>query len=232
MTNATPHTSEQRELAALMKSRAHVYDLIAHIFETEVDEAFACELSDAFEFESDDEALRASMEALRSAVRDADESAIEQLAVVFDRMFFGMGPRTAQKAFPYESVYTSDRGIMMQEAYSQVTSLYRSLSLRKDEKFTEPEDHLSVECAFMSIMARTAAEALENGDEKTATRAVEQQHAFLNEHLLNWTPRFCADLRKGTEGGFYYHAADFSERFFAIDADMLGEMLDDEGGGQ
>ena len=59
---------------------------------------------------------------------------------VFDRVFFGMGPRPAQKAFPYESVYTSEGGLMMQDAYSEVLRLYRAAGFAKAVSYT----HLDV----------------------------------------------------------------------------------------
>ena len=42
-----------------------------------------------------------------------------------------MGPRTAQKAFPYESVYTSEGGLMMQDAYAEVPVSYTHLDVYK-----------------------------------------------------------------------------------------------------
>lgn len=219
---------EREELRALMESRAHVYDLLSRCFETEVTPEFAKSLAHEFAFESDDEALAGSFAQMRASLDGVDEEGVEQLAVVFDRVFFGMGPKTAQKAFPYESVYTSERGIMMQDAYSEVTRLYRTMRLRKDERFTEPEDHLAVELAFMALSARQAAEALAAGDEDAACESVRGQVSFLEGHLLNWLPRFSADLRKGAEEGFYFHAADFLLRFVEGDCALLRDMVEQE----
>lgn len=219
-------------LIELMESRAHVYQVLSRSYRTEVDAAFAQELTSQFTFESDDAALREALDSMRCALADADEAALELLAVTFDRVFFGMGPLTARHAFPYESVYTSDKGIMMQDAYVDVVRTYREQSLAKDPAFTEPEDHLAVELAFMATLAERTCAFLSvetaEGDE-AATMTVRQSLTFAKTHLLNWVDRFCGELalaaKPDGEDGFYVALAHFTERFVADDAAVLGEML-------
>ena len=181
------------------ENRSRVYALLSRCYETEIDAAFA-------------EAL-------------AGEAALEQLAVVFDRAFFGMGPRTAQKAFPYESVYTSEGGLMMQDAYAEVLHVYRGAGFAKNPGFKEPEDHLAVELAFMALLCGRAVEALRAGDEAGAERQLRAQREFLSDHLLNWIDRFTSDVRKAAEDGFYFDLATFTEDFLTADAAELAEVL-------
>ena len=134
-----------------------MYALLSRCYETEIDAAFADALAGGGRAGSDDE-LAAGFAALQADLADCDEDALEQLAVVFDRAFFGMGPRTAQKAFPYESVYTSEGGLMMQDAYAEVLRVCsRRGLLAKNPGFKEPEDHLAVELAFMALLCGRAA---------------------------------------------------------------------------
>ncbi len=219
-------TAALQEMAVLMDSRANVYRVLSRCFREEVDREFADELTREFRFESDDADLVAKLDAMKGALRDVDDDAIEQLAVVFDRVFFGMGPLTARHAFPYESVYTSDRGIMMQEAYSQVVRAYREQHVAKDASFKEPEDHIAAELAFMATLSDRTAAFLREGHEEAAATTVEQQRGFAEAHLVNWLDRFSADLRKATDGGFYFHLADFTEAFVVADAALLADMLD------
>lgn len=219
-------------LIDVMESRAHVYQVLSRSYRTEVDAAFAREFVEDFAFESDDVVLSAALTAMRRALADADEQALEQLAVTFDRVFFGMGPLTARHAFPYESVYTSDRGIMMQEAYTSVARAYREQALAKDPAFTEPEDHLAVELAFMATLAARASLFLRAEDEagdEAATETVRQSLVFAQTHLLNWLDRFCGELalaaRPDGEDGFYVALARFTARFVEGDAALLEEML-------
>lgn len=219
-------------LAALMESRANVYRLLSRCFRSEVDEALARELADEFAFESDDATLEAALDTMRAAVAGADEGALEMLAVTFDRVFFGMGPLTARHAFPYESVYTSDRGIMMQEAYASMTRTLHEQALAKDAAFTEPEDHLAVELAFMATLADRTVAFLGARDETgdvAAAETVRQSLAFAQNHLLNWVGRFSSELAVAAApdgaDGFYVALAHFTERFVEGDATLLEETL-------
>lgn len=214
------------EIADLMDSRANVYKVLSRGFREEMDEDFARELADDFAFESSDGELYTVLAEVKASLDGVDEGMLEQLAVVFDRVFFGMGPITARHAFPYESVYTSDKGILMQDAYTQVVRTYREEHLAKDASFREPEDHLAVELAFMATLAERTATFLREGHEQAAQETIRQQINFLQDHLLNWIDMFCADLIKADDGGFYGSLAQFSELFLHKDASLLSEMVD------
>ena len=212
-------------LIEFCENRGRVYALLSRCYETEVDAAFAGELAGEASLDSDDPALAEGFSRLRADLAGCDEDALEQLAVVFDRAFFGMGPRTAQKAFPYESVYTSEGGLMMQDAYAEALHVYRAAGFAKDPGFKEPEDHLAVELAFMALLCGRAVEALRAGDEAGAERQLRAQLAFAREHLLNWIDRFCADVRKAAEDGFYFDLATFTEAYLRADEAALTDVV-------
>lgn len=184
-----------RELNRLLRKPRAGYTLLSRCYEKEIDAAFAADFAGHAALESDDAALADGFAALQACLADLDEAALEQLAVVFNRVFFGMGPRTAQKAFPYESVYTSPDGLMMQEAYAQVRTLYHAARFAKDPTFPEPEDHLAVELAF------------------------------LRDHLLRWIEPFAADACASAETGFYAHLATFTETYLKADESALEEVV-------
>lgn len=214
---------DQGELAALATSRANVYRVLARCYAREIDEAFAHDVTRAFSLESEDEALARELSAMCGALDGADAAALEQLAVTFDRVFFGMGPLGAKHAFPYESVYTSARGLMMQDAYAEVVQELRANGFAKDEAFTEPEDHLAVELSFMAELATRSLDAIESGSDEDVVADITAQLEFLRAHLLSWTARFCADLEAACEG-FYAHLARFTRRFLELDERILAEL--------
>ncbi len=220
------HDASLLEIAHLMDSRANVYKVLSRSFREEMDAEFASEFAKRFVFESDDAQLAQKADAMKASLQGIDDDAIEMLAVDFDRVFFGMGPITARHAFPYESVYTSEKGIMMQEAYSQVVRAYREQKLAKDEAFTEPEDHIAVELAFMATLAERSATFLREGHEEAAEQTVMQQLSFAKEHLLNWVDIFCVDLAAAADGSFYEHLATFTAAFVKEDAAVLEDILD------
>lgn len=218
-------TAPASELVELMESRANVYKVLSRSYLKEIDEAFAQEFAEAFNFESSNEELVRNLNAAKEALAGADEAALELLAVDFDRVFFGMGPLTARHAFPYESVYTSDRGIMMQDAYAQVLHVYREQHLAKDKSFTEPEDHIAVELAFMATLSDRTVTFLREDLEEAAEETIRQQIAFAQNHLLNWIDRFCSDLASAAPGTFYESIARFTKLFVQEDVTLLGEIV-------
>ena len=226
MTNDALPADLADNLVEFCENRGRVYALLSRCYETEVDAAFAEALAGEASLDSDDPALAEGFAALQADLAGCDEDALEQLAVVFDRAFFGMGPRTAQKAFPYESVYTSEGGLMMQDAYAEVLHVYRDAGFAKDPGFKEPEDHLAVELAFMSLLCGRAVEALRAGDAAGAERHLGAQLAFVREHLLNWIDRFCSDVRKAAEGGFYFDLATFTEAYLRADEAALADVVE------
>lgn len=219
------NTAPTQELIELMESRANVYKVLSRSYLKEIDGAFAQEFAEAFNFESGNAELVRSLDVAKEALAGADGAALEQLAVDFDRVFFGMGPLTARHAFPYESVYTSERGIMMQDAYAQVVHVYREQHLAKDKGFTEPEDHIAVELAFMATLSERTATFLREGLEEAAEETVRQQITFAQNHLLNWIDRFCIDLAAAAPGTFYEHIAQFTNLFVHEDVALLAEIV-------
>ena len=226
MTNDALPADLVDNLVEFCENRGRVYALLSRCYETEVDAAFAEALAGEASLDSDDVALADGFAALQADLAGCDEDALEQLAVVFDRAFFGMGPRTAQKAFPYESVYTSEGGLMMQDAYAEVLHVYRAAGFAKAPGFKEPEDHLAVELAFVSLLCGRAVEALRAGDAAGAERHLAAQLAFVREHLLNWVPSFLGDLKAAAEGGFYEHLATFTEAYLRADEAALADVVE------
>ncbi|MEG2948256.1 MAG: molecular chaperone TorD family protein [Raoultibacter sp.] len=217
------------DLVEFCTNRAHVYAFLSRCYETEMDADYAKQIVEHFSFASDNALLTENLAAMKKALVAFDEAKLEQLAVVFNRVFFGMGPRTAQKAFPYESVYTSQSGSLMQDAYNEIVTVYRSALVSKNPDFPEPEDHLAIELAFMKSLCERCGDVLRKRYEAPVVMLLEEQRAFLSTHLLNWVTPFCADMQGSAEEGFYYHLAAFTEEFLRLDEQALAEVCGGEG---
>ncbi len=113
------------------------------------------------------------------------------MAVDYARVFLSAGVYDGLTAEPYESVFTSEDNLMMQDARDEVVSIYRSQSVAVDPELRMPEDHLGLELDFVSTMASRAAQAIRDADasgdsyEKAAC-AIRVQHDFIESHILNW----------------------------------------------
>ena len=67
----------------------------------------------------------------------ADGTVLTELAVDYVRAFIGSGNDGFSAAYPYESVYTSPKRLMMQDARDEVLVLYRAFGLDKQESWKE-----------------------------------------------------------------------------------------------
>ena len=167
---ATPAAEEATDLAALAEltaQRSAVYRLLARLYRVEVDEEFLTELKAMrFPAATGNTAVDAGYRAIATYLSGADAHAITDLAVDYVRAFIGHGIDAYSAAYPFESVYTSPKRLMMQEARDEVLAVYRSEGLDKLPSWKESEDHIALELEFMAVLGDrivTAAEAGRRG---------------------------------------------------------------------
>ena len=88
---------------------------------------------------------------------------------------------------------------------------------------TTPEDHLSFEFQFMAKLIERASAALDAGDAARSAELCAKQRTFFDEHLVNWVPRLCADVRAYAQTAFYRGVADITEGFLQLEDQMIGQ---------
>ncbi len=79
------------------------------------------------------------------------DGTLQELAVDYVRCFIGGGMDAFSAAYPYESVYTSPKRLMMQEARDEVLAIYRSQGFDKAEGWKESEDHVAAAYPYESV---------------------------------------------------------------------------------
>ena len=147
---------------------------------------------------------------------ESPETAATDLAGAFSRLFLGVGGR--HSAPPYESAYTSERGLLFQEASGHSAAQLLNLGLHVSQSFSEPPDHLAVQLEIMAELARRAEES--QGAAETA-RYADRQLAFLEDRLLPWIGAFRDDCVASDRSGFYATAATCLVDFVREDAKRL-----------
>jgi TorA-specific chaperone len=213
-------------LVELMETRARAYGLLARLFRKEVDEETMRGLC-AMRFPTStgscsvDEGYRLLYEYLK----DAWDDSITELARDYARTFIGHGVNGYSAAYPFESVYTSERRLLMQEARAEVLRVLRENNLKRGN-WTEGEDHVSLELEFMQRMSMRTADALCAGDEDAAVGHLRVQQAFVRAHLLNWLPMLVADMRRFSCTKFYQGLASLLMGHVEEDDVLLAELLD------
>ena len=220
----------KNELKTLSNNRKNLYILLARFFSKEADEEFLKELAGLKlpldRKENEIVGFKAALERLAAYFEyDAGES-LEDLAVDYAKTFLGAGQAQGVAAMPYESVYTSSKKIVMQEAWSDICDIYAAKGIEPDcseDKILE--DHISLEMNFMAYL-------IEEGLEMTEMLpSLEEQKSFINKHLLNWLPAFCIDVRENADTEFYRMAAELVSSFVRMDAYILDRIINDKSGG-
>ena len=218
---ATPAAEEATDLAALAEltaQRSAVYRLLARLYRVEVDEEFLAELK----------AMRFPAATGNTAV-DAGSHAITDLAVDYVRAFIGHGVDAYSAAYPFESVYTSPKRLMMQEARDEVLAVYRSEGLDKLPSWKESEDHIALELEFMAVLGDRIVTAAEAADEAEVERLLSTQRNFLEDHLASWAPLMTADLRRFAQCGLYQGLASLTDGFLQVEEEFFDEIFETEG---
>ncbi len=216
------------DLAALCDSRAATYELLARLYRQEVDQKLLDELiATDYPVSSGNDLMDAGYYGIAKYLSNAWVDPLMKLSVDYTRAFLGSGIDTYSAAYPFESVYTSEKRLLMGDARDEVLAIYRSCGLEKSESWTVGEDHVAVELEFMRVLAHRTAAALRAGDEERAFSLINTQRNFMGDHLSSWVPVFLADVRRFAETGFYLGVADVTEGFIEEDAALLADLVSD-----
>lgn len=211
----------------LLAARAAFYRTLASLYFKELDQAGIDRLAEAdlAGIGFDDELMREGFADMAAYLRRRDGGTRQQLASDFAGAILGAGSYEERRATPYESVFTSEGGLLMQEARDDVYRLFCEAHLAVDEDLRTPEDHLSFEFEFMAAQADRAAQALAEGDARSALEALEAQRAFHRAHLLNWIDAYCDCLDSCARTRFYRGVSKATRGFVRGDEALIEELL-------
>ncbi len=208
------------EYTQIMKNRANFYSFLQRFYMQEVSADFMEQLKGmTFPQDCGQSELQAGYDLLESALAALPADWNDELAADFAKVFLAAGEHQGKAAFPYESVYTSKKGLVMQEAWEQVKAVYGAMNLAMENVAADiKEDHIAIELQYMAYLSgRSAATAEES--------LLKEQASFLKEHLLNWVPALCADMEKYARTDFYKAVAKLTVGYLKLDAAMLDEVM-------
>lgn len=134
---------------------------------------------------------------LKTALADInvdDEQALEDILWEYTRLFIGPYKLPCP---PLESVYTSPKRLMMQEAHDAVQKMYSAVGLEISSGDVM-SDHIGVELNFMAVLHAKITAEPEN--EEYLRNLAER---FASGHLRNWIPLFAIDLEKAAATQHY-----------------------------
>ena len=151
-----------------------------------------------------------------------------ELAIDYVSTFIGHGVNGYSAAYPYESVYTSERRLLMQEARAEVLATLRENELKRGN-WNEAEDHIALELEFMAVLGDRIVTAAEAADEAEVERLLSTQRNFLEDHLASWAPLMTADLRRFAQCGLYQGLASLTDGFLQVEEEFFDEIFETEG---
>ena len=216
--------SEDVNLVELMNARARSYGMLARLFREEVDLPTLRELQKMrFPQATGNAAADEGYHQLYDYLKRAWDDSVTELAIDYVSTFIGHGVNGYSAA--YESVYTSERRLLMQEARAEVLATLRENELKRGN-WNEAEDHIALELEFMQRMALRAAEALSDNAEDEAIAYLRTSYDFLENHLLNWVPMLVADMRMHARTLFYQGLGQLTLGSLQEDEAVLRELLD------
>ena len=221
----------RNDIATACEARANMYALLGRVYRVEADEALLDRLRDArYAARTGNDEADEGYRRVVGFLGGPREHMVRELAKDYVRAFIGYTGDHDSAAYPYESVYRSEKHLLMQESRDEVLACYRAAGLEKDEGWREPEDHVALEFEYMQAMATRAAEALRTGETPLAQDLLRDQSHFLQDHINAWVPSFTRDVEHCATTDFYRGFALVTRGFVACEMELFGELGGELGG--
>jgi TorA maturation chaperone TorD len=100
-----------------------------------------------------------------------------------------------------------------------LADVYTSAGIVFNKCNGEADDHIAIELEFMAVMHERM--LYNSFSIRSAMELLDIQEAFLEEHLLQWTPQFCDKLNAATDSPLYLGLSHMLAEFLPLDLQML-----------
>ena len=224
-------TTASEGIASFLEARAFAYDILKCAFLQEPSEKFIKlliegEIIQAFPFADSNAALGKAVDRIVQYLEQPDalpKKKWETLRWDYTRMFIGPGKVPAP---PWESIYRDADHLYFSQETQEVRNAYRKYNLMPKDLGHQPDDHLGLELDFLHKLCEMAREKAKSADEPGLAEILNDQKAFLDEHLLKWVPDWTRDVVKSAETDFYKGMAQLLEAYLKLDREMTEELLE------
>ena len=204
------------------------YSWLMRLFDNQLDHEAVEHLKNdeqwqAWEIFLDEQAIAAGIEAKQWLLDlDSDEMhSLDKLQWDFTKLF--LGPM-ALLAPPWESTYFSEDRLVFQESTLDVRRAYLKYNFICKGYPNEADDHIAYELDFMQRLSALTYEAINNEQWEEAKALINDQSAFLDEHLLKWIGLFSQNIIEHAETPFYKGVAYVLQGFIEKDQLTLLEI--------
>lgn len=216
----------KQEYCQVLQQRADFYRLLSSLYFKEVTDEFIVTFGELPAPDPSDNALlNEGFTSLAKYLARKGPDPRTDLAVDYARVFLSAGVYEGVSANPYESIYTSEEGLIMQDARDQVRAIYISQGLGVDEAHNLPDDHISFELEFLALMSDKARKFVLEDDGCALEENLQVQHDFICTHLLNWLPCLAEKIDACAGKPFYPAVMRITRGFLEEDRSLLAELL-------
>lgn len=223
---------KKSEYLELMRNRENLYRFLGRLYRVEVDGPLLEQMRVmCFPVECLETKLSEGYGVLREYLDNCGSDPLTDLAVDYTKVFLGAGIAEGCAAYPYESVYTSKKRVIMQDAWDKVRAIYAAKGLIKHSERPELfEDHISLELEFMAFLCHEIQSILVTKDESGVLSCLKEQMDFLNQHLLNWVSTFCTDIEKYAQTEFYKGIGKITNGYLHLDSTIIESLMNELSG--
>ncbi|HZK85293.1 MAG TPA: molecular chaperone TorD family protein [Desulfosporosinus sp.] len=219
------------QILPLLQVRGFAYDTLRRTFLTEPTQDLLQTVSqvgfiEAFPFADESALIHEGVGKISKYLDNQDvlsEEVFNQLHWDYTRMF--IGPYEL-KAPPWESAYLNKEHLLFQEETLNVRRAYLKYAFLPKDYGHEADDHLGLELDFMYQLSELAKTKVNQQDVIGLIEVLEDQKAFLENHLLMWVPDFSKNMAENAQTQFYEGMAMILAGFLELDLKALGELLD------
>mgnify|MGYP004627517415 FL=1 len=228
----TTQTAEREELASQLvevnRGRASFYRMLAQLYFKELTAEQVKHLAgmDFSGMSGDDETIAEGYADIRRYLRHANGGTRQELACDYAHTFLAAGNYETFAATPYESVFTSEMGLLMQEARDEVYKTFCSQHIPPDESLHLPEDHISFEFEFVATMLDRINDAILDGAFGHACELAQVVSDFHRDHQLNWIDDLCDSVDDVAQTRFYKGVGKVTRGFVHADTEVIADEID------
>ncbi len=215
------------QIVALNEGRAAFYRTLAHLYFTEVsaEQVEHMAAQDFAGMSGSDPLIAEGFEDIRRYLRKRDSGTRQELAVDYAHTFLAAGNYESFAATPYESVFTSETGLLMQEARDEVYKAYCAEHVQPSETLHTPEDHLTFEFEFIATLLERTNDALQADDLAETLRYARTARDFNEAHQLNWVDDLCDAVMDCAQTRFYRGLSKVTRGWVHLEAAVMADEV-------
>ncbi len=215
-----------KEMLELCENRSSIYWFLSEFYNKKPTQEFIVKIKKSLDkladVEDEIEELK-ELRIIKDYVDKINDDSLLDLQVAFTRLFRGIkkgyGPPP-----PYESVYRGENqvyGIFTEK----VMKFYGSCGFGVIDNEVGPQDHITAELKFLSMLCFKEKEAWEESKYDLLKFWLKKEKDFIDQHLGRWLSDF-SNAVVSYEHPFYSAVVRLTEGWVSMDREFLSELED------